>query len=306
MVSTVSFKRRLIFTLAYGLAFLAIGSYRSRADTIPSGTIDLSQPANLKMVFDGGLRPYRLQGLESSTCNIMRTNITVIFPNASSFAFEVQGGSFSVLNGNDLSGMDLFGVYTTVPDAVTLTKTICQAGGMSSKGLDDTIAHLGTMPGSSPGWGNRFRRANLDFQVTFQPMYYFDHVGAQVCLFVHFGNYSHGMKFLTKPIQPPPGYENVSMDPPPFEPSNPSVPAMSLEEAQAKVKRKYEELTHKQIEPPPAQSGIPESTPKLIPSPSSYGTSSTPTASSFPIIPVTIGLIALLIGIAAYLFRSRK
>jgi hypothetical protein len=32
------------------------------------GIIDLRQGDNLKMIFDGGLRPYRLQGLESQCC----------------------------------------------------------------------------------------------------------------------------------------------------------------------------------------------------------------------------------------------
>ncbi|MBI1816017.1 MAG: hypothetical protein HYR72_13640 [Deltaproteobacteria bacterium] len=50
--------------------------------------------------------------------------------------------------------------------------------------------------------------------VTFYPMWFRDPVEAQVWVTVQWGPFGEPMKFLTEPIQPPPGYEDVSMDPP--------------------------------------------------------------------------------------------
>ena len=185
------------------------------------GTIDLRQGTNLKMIFDGGLRPYRLQGLESRCCVFGETSLTVILPHASPFEFKTDRASIDVLAGNEIDSIDLFGENTTVPEAVALTKQICKAWGIPPTGLDDAVAHLGAMPGDSEGWGTEFNQPGIRAWVTFKPLYYnplfypLNNVGAFVNAGFILGDHPHGMKFLTQPIQPPPGYESVSMNPPP-------------------------------------------------------------------------------------------
>ncbi|MEO6848420.1 MAG: hypothetical protein ABI254_14285, partial [Chthoniobacterales bacterium] len=115
--------------------------------------------------------------------------------------------------------IELYGENTTVPEAVSLTKKICQAWGVSTEGLDDTAAHLGTMPGDSLGWGHEFNLPGISAQVIFKPLYYFTHLGGYVNIVIQCGKYPNGVKFLKGPIQPPAGYENVSMEPPPFKPT---------------------------------------------------------------------------------------
>jgi hypothetical protein len=184
------------------------------------GIIDLRQGDNLKMIFDGGLRPYRLQGLESNCCVFEKATLTVIVPNASPFTFKVDRASIQVLDGNEIASIDLFGLNTSVPEGVALTKTICGAWNVPTTGLDDAVAHLGTMPDFRKGWGMEFNQPKIRAQVTFNPLYYnplfyLDNVGAHVNVTFDLGDHFHGVKFLTNPIQPPPGYENISMNPPP-------------------------------------------------------------------------------------------
>jgi hypothetical protein len=184
------------------------------------GIIDLREGDNLKMIFDGGLHPYRLQGLESSCCVFDKATVTVIVPHASPFTIKVDRASIQLLDGNQIASIDLFGLNTSVPEAVSLTKNICGAWNVSTTGLDDAVAHLGTVPATGKGWGMEFNQPKIRAQVTFQPLYYnplfyWDNVGGYVNVTLILGDHYNGMKFLTGPIQPPPGYENISMAPPP-------------------------------------------------------------------------------------------
>jgi hypothetical protein len=183
------------------------------------GTIDLRQGDNLKMIFDGGLRPYRLQGLETSCCVLDKSTLTVILPNASPFALKVRGADIHLLDGNQIVSIDLFGLNTSVTEAVSLTKNICGAWNTAATGLDEAVANLG-MPASGKGWGVEFNQPKIRAQVTMKPLYYnplfnSNNVGAYVNVSLILGDHFSGVKFLKAPIQPPPGYENVSMNPPP-------------------------------------------------------------------------------------------
>lgn len=185
------------------------------------GTVDFRQGGNLKMIFDGGLRPYRLQGLETDCCVFGKASLTVIVPHGSPFKFAVDRASIQVLDGNEIESIDLFGLNTSVPEAVALTKRICQAWNVPTTGLDDAIAHLGTRPDIGKGWGADFNQPKIRAHMTLKPLYYLYSVGAYVNVTFRLGDRYEGVKFLTAPIQPPPGYENVSMNPPPRVPADP-------------------------------------------------------------------------------------
>jgi hypothetical protein len=251
MLHEVYFPIRLFFrflTTFFGIFLLAQCSTQGYGQALESGTIDFRQPANLKMVFDGGLRPYRLQGLENSCCVFDKATLTVILPNSSPFTLSVSSGNINVLAENEISSLDLFGLYTSVPEAVNLTKTICRAWRVSTTGLDQAAANLGTIPDFTKGWGQEVDLPAIRAQVIFRPIYYFDHVGGFVNVAFTCGDHFNGVKFLTKPIQPPPGYENISMDPPSFKPG---VPTMSFEEARAKVQTKLAEILSQKASPSP-------------------------------------------------------
>jgi hypothetical protein len=203
------------------LGYLLIPNFTPQHEA-PSATgiIDLRQGDNLKMIFDGGLRPYRLQGLESSCCVFDKASLTVILPNAAPFTFKVDRASIQVLDGNEIVSIDLFGPNTSVPEAENLTKTICTAWNVPATGLDDAVAHMGTVPDTGKGWGTEFNQPEIRAQVTFNPLFYnplfnLNNVGGHVNVTLILGDHYHGVKFLKSPIQPPPGYESISMAPPP-------------------------------------------------------------------------------------------
>jgi hypothetical protein len=249
MVGPTQKIRQALRWIVLGLALLGLPCLHAYSEQV--GTIDLRQGNNLKMIFDGGLRPYRLQGLESQSCVFDEAALTVILPNTSSFQFHANRASIHVLAENEIDVIDLFGEDTTVPEAANLVREICTAWKLPTTGLDESIAHLGTMPDVGKGWGTELDQPDIRANVILKPLYYPSSVGAYVNITFHLGKHPHGMNFLTKPIQPPSGYEKVSMDPPPFKPSNPPVPAISFDEARAKVQAKLkEELGTNQTLPP--------------------------------------------------------
>jgi hypothetical protein len=201
------------------LMYLVIPTLKPPAEgPVSVGTIDLRQRDNLKMIFDGGLRPFRLQGLESQCCVFDKATVTVIVPRGSPFTMKVDRADIHVLANNQIDSIDLFGLDTSVPEAVALTKAICGAWNVPTTGLDNAIAHLGTVPDTGKGWGTEFNQPNIRAGVILKPLYplvIFESVRAYVNVSFVIGNHFHGVKFLTDPIQPPPGYENVSMNPPP-------------------------------------------------------------------------------------------
>jgi hypothetical protein len=215
------------FFLGSSIAYLILLGYLFYPALLPRherprvvGVIDLSKGDNLKMIFDGGLRPYRLQGLESDCCVFDKATLTVIVPNADPVTFKVDRASIQLLDQNQISSIDLFGLNTSVPEAVALTKSICQAWHLPTTGLDAAVAHLGATPAVGKGWGSDWNQPGIRAHLAFQPLYYLPlfsirNVGGYVNVSFQLGDHFHGMKFLTGPIQPPPGYENVSMAPPP-------------------------------------------------------------------------------------------
>jgi hypothetical protein len=156
---------------ATALLFTLLGVSQVRADTVQIGTIDFRQGANLKMIFDGGLRPYRLQGLESNTCVFDKAVVTVIFPDTAPVTFQAQSASMDLLAGNEIYGLDLFGEYMEVPQAVALAKAICSSWHQPSAELDAVAANLGTMPGDSEGWGASLNKPEFSAHFTFKPTY---------------------------------------------------------------------------------------------------------------------------------------
>lgn len=86
---------------------------------------------------------------------------------------------------------------------------------MPISGLDQLISHLGTTPDPSKYWTvQNILRGNSNLQVTFQPIFGYQTVGASVRLFLGWKRPASEMGILSEPIKPPPGYEGVSMDPP--------------------------------------------------------------------------------------------
>jgi len=130
-----------------------------------------------------------------------------------------QIATFKVLAGNELSGADVISEVMPFQDAVNKAHEIYNDLGMDKNPLDDFINGLGKVVYQRLYWGQRIQKGDQYIQVTFTPLATPAFHTAKIYVTVDFGPLGQPMKFLTGPIQPPPGYENVSMDPPPLTPS---------------------------------------------------------------------------------------
>jgi len=200
--------------------------------------LDFRSSHNLKVVFDAGLRPWRVKGLENDTCRIAgRTPadvapLEIVLPGGERFDYAIQSADFSVWEGNDVERIDFIGAELDVTEAAGVAKRICTVMGLSRAGLDEWAARLG--PKKDAGeyaeqvhdrWSCRGGRRGVRFWLGLQPLPHFvetlDRVGAQVNITLDWEDWRSPdpggapvKKHLTEPIKPPPGYEAVSMDPP--------------------------------------------------------------------------------------------
>jgi hypothetical protein len=186
---------------------------------LAADAIDFTKGHNLKEVFDAGVQPWRLQGLEGSQCIVTNQEVSFLFTDSKPFSLNAQIATFKVLAGNELTGMDVISEVMPFQDAVNKTQEIYDDLGMDKKPLDDFIAGLGKVVYQRLYWGGHVQKDDQRIQVTFTPLATPNFDTAKVYVTVDFGPFGQPMKFLTGPIQPPPGYENVSMDPPPLTPS---------------------------------------------------------------------------------------
>jgi hypothetical protein len=289
-------KAKILLSFMHLLMFVG-GGFCAYGDAGSTGIIDLRQSANLKMIFDGGLRPYRVDGLENSSCAFDKARLEVIVPNASPFTFTADRGSINVLADDGISSIDLFGNYTTVADAAALVKSICSAWNVPSTGLDQTLQALGSTSAANRGWGQEYNASGIRARVMFKPLNDYNHLEAYVNVSFDIAAPPGGAKFLTTPIQPPPGYENVSMTPPPLQPTGRAVPGMSWEQAQSQISQ---QLTPKGQQPGVAgPSAIPQGSPSLsLPS-------DRKDSEPWLIYVLTLLAVILMVGMG-YFFYSRR
>jgi len=180
-------------------------------------TIDLRRGNNLGMIFDAGLRPWRSRGAENRGLDMAQEeDLTIILPNETHFELEIARASFTVLVGNTLQEANLFGRSESVPGAVQRIRSICAATGFSDDGLDQIANSLGTLPDPNKTWFRSGLVNGVQVSITFFPIWLRDPLQAQVWVVIQWPPFGAPMKFLTEPIQPPPGYEGVPMEAPTY------------------------------------------------------------------------------------------
>jgi hypothetical protein len=207
----------LIRYAVIAVAILAPAGSAPSSDQPPARhLVDLTAGNTLVVLFDAGLRPTHVPGLESRTCEIDRSDLTIRLPNGNEFEIDVERASFAVLADNELGDARIFGVDEPVAAAVARVKAIAVAMGLSDDGLDEITENLGSVIDPNKRWHRARRIENLTVGVTFYPMFYRRGVEAQTWVQLIWRRAPGTYRFLTEPIQPPPGYEHISMVPTPF------------------------------------------------------------------------------------------
>jgi hypothetical protein len=237
-------------------------------------TIDFSKSTNLKVVYDAGLRPWRVRSDEISNLHITDQSVRVIAPNGGAFTMSVQIGDFGILAENKLSKADFISHPTSLQEALTQAKDAAKAlgidisrgdgmGGLVEKASE--FAALGDQSSAPQSWRGQSEINGVRYGVTLSPLFGLNETRGKVYVTLDFYERGKPMKFLTEPIKPPPGYENISMEPPPRDPNQKPFPNPEYS---------FENMT-KRVEAAKAAEGR-ASTPTMTPSASAPTTPSKP------------------------------
>ncbi len=174
---------------------------------------------SLKDVFDGGFRPYRVT---EDTCRIGKSTFTITLPAAKNrLTLDVKSASFDISKYDTITRLDIRCMTSSVESAGTLLREITRALGLEPLSLNDALKR--TTPsdphwpeGWTLQWENEWAKGqlSLDPQNCFidDPSRGYREMKADVLVFVKWKQTEKGFIFRTKPIMPPKGYEDVSMD----------------------------------------------------------------------------------------------
>jgi hypothetical protein len=223
-----SLVQRLLFALC---AFVSLTGALHGQNSPRQYTVDFSKTDNLKAVFDAGLRPWRLLGLENSVCMLGKENLKIVMSGNANFTLKANMVSMEVLEGNHLYSVDLNTAPMTIDAAADVARDVCKGLNIDSKGLDVFVAGIGGPARGVPAWGGHAKINGVFIQVRFETLPSFTRNLAQVAITIRWPVPSPVLS-AEHPIRPPPGYENVSMDPTKDNPSTPPSSNPSAQKAQ--------------------------------------------------------------------------
>lgn len=146
-------KIALAYPSVVGLVLLiAITICSMSATTYGENTIDFSKSTHLKVVYDAGLRPWRVRPDEKNSLNLTDQQVRLIAPGTTPFRFDVQIANFSLLAGNEISKADFI---SHLQSERGLRSLGCSAGRFGRKVLSiDEIRRSNPL---APGVGRSWR-----------------------------------------------------------------------------------------------------------------------------------------------------
>lgn len=176
-------------------------------------TLDLQRSADLKALFDGGLRPTLTPGLERSQVQAGPDTITVVLPSGKMATTDVANSSFDVLADQRLSSAALFGKEQSIRESADTLRKLCHDLEIPTAGFDEMIGSLGAAPDPTKYWTRQnVADGNVTVQVTWQPIFHYGKATtARVNVYLNWKRSGEPMRFSQTEIQPPQGYEAISM-----------------------------------------------------------------------------------------------
>lgn len=212
--------------------------------------IDFSNSDNLKAVYDAGFRPWR-NGPDS--CHLDHVNVTIILPEGVQFSLPVEMVDFSVLAENKLSSANFVGEVMSTDETIVKLREICNALNLPTNSLDQFAATFADRAAKSVIWNTRGQKGEISVFVSTDRLDFIDHLGAEIYVTLQWKRKGAPMKFLTSPVQPPPGYEHESMAPPGVKPGQKGFPAHDMQYYKDLIaKKKAEEANPAApVAPPP-------------------------------------------------------
>jgi len=178
--------------------------------------IDFRQTDNLKAIFDAGIHPFRIPGLEDTECEFDREKLRVLLPGNLNFSVDSDLCQISVLADNKIISIGLYAPKMKLDDGIEYTRKIANELGMDTKNLDQTKIDDGSRDyvDKLSAWTGYLAKVNVEIQLRLHYVHTDYEAFTELYVGVSWdqpGGITHP---LMGPIQPPPGYENISMDPP--------------------------------------------------------------------------------------------
>lgn len=186
---------------------------------IQSADLALGSDFTLLDVFNAGIRPYRVS---VNRCEIDGAHLSFAFPDGkSSGAVDVRHVSFAVDRRDRIRRIDMRTPAVSVQEAVEVLNRLGAALGMTLAGLEQAIARATpNNPNWSDPWTQDWKNSWADARLGLEPMTYFSNDAStghrNMRAIVHFTfewkSSEVGPTYRREPIQPPKGYEHVSME----------------------------------------------------------------------------------------------
>jgi len=189
-------------------------------------TISLSRDSTLKEVFDSGLRPLNVSGLERMTCSVANKHISIVLPNDIHFEILSRITNFNVNGNNELTRVELLGAKSLTPDegyeAMLRFSNLLRKPEAPLKGFIDRV-RLNPVASDEGYWiaspSGEMPRLSVGLDTTFdreKPM--------SLNVIIQWNRSRADSPLRREQITPPPGYESFSMSPLPNAPALPALP----------------------------------------------------------------------------------
>ncbi len=223
-----------LFFLLPGISFSGEGT---------SYNLDLQNHPTLKTIYDAGMRPWRVTNdhcMVGGQGDYSLHQVTLVFPESDPFTFPSEATSFSVFSDYELSEVNVKTVGLSSKDAKQLTSEICKALKFETKGLEEFFSSIDDKTRWSAFWTIDDERDDMRFHLLCRPSPRMNETLYQVTLSAEWrpGTAADRRKrMLLTPMQPPDGYQTISMavpTPPPGQKPVPD-PAYSFDAMKQKI-----------------------------------------------------------------------
>jgi hypothetical protein len=291
-------------------ACLACGSFAKTLEPpVQNAELRFAETLHLKYIFDWGLRPYRIL---DSYCRVGRADLNLWFPGAkASIQFPARVAVFRIDKYDRVTRIELSTAATSVGDADKTLRELAGALGMELEGFDETVARTTTDdPRSQETWAQTQKTKWYRAFIGYQPMAYFSRdestgnreMRAIVNFSFEWEPTEIGPVFRTTPIQPPKGYEYLTME----------IPGSDL---MARVQGSTDPAyAHLQIKPAPAAEATPPASETPIapqiaypdPLPAVPAPVTPPPSKSFNPLWWIVAALAALVAVAWVTVRKKK
>ncbi|HRH95395.1 MAG TPA: hypothetical protein PLB55_05640 [Prosthecobacter sp.] len=185
------------------------------------GEIQCKQVLELKDIFDGGFRPYRI--IESK-CAVGKADAILLMPSSNlKTRLDVEMMSFTISRHDTVKRIDIRTTAAPVKQTGDLLRQLAGSLGVGLQGLDEALARATpNNPKWSDVWTQDWANDWLSIRLAFQPLTYFlddaskgyREMKSHAVLTIEWKPTEVGPTYREKPITPPKGYEHVSMDMP--------------------------------------------------------------------------------------------